>query len=96
MFAGDIIRVRQGWYAPTDLNPLLLQASRVGGALTCLSGLSLQGCWTFPDPESDRRRDAIASALGYRVLRFSYWQVVERWAEVEAAVWAAVSRGDHH
>jgi very-short-patch-repair endonuclease len=245
--AGDIIRVRQGWYAPRDLNPLLLQASRVGGALTCVSALRLHGCWTFPDAdlhvrvspnasrlrtqhnkrvrladhpagvrvhwrdgserlllpplecladalacvdhetalvladsvrrvhpegwdefirsipqvhhdvlvradgvcesgtetlfydrlgrrlrmrrqvtivgvgrvdfvlgnliieidgaqyhldperfESDRRRDAIASALGYRVLRFSYWQVVERWAEVEAAVWAAVSRGDHH
>jgi very-short-patch-repair endonuclease len=44
--------------------------------------------------ESDRRRDALLSARGYRVLRFSYRQVLERWPEVHAAVWAAVLRGD--
>jgi very-short-patch-repair endonuclease len=46
--------------------------------------------------EADRRRDAQLSRLGYRVLRFSYRQVVHHWAEVEAAVLAAVIRGDHH
>lgn len=249
-----VIRVRQGWYALPTVHPLLLQAARVGGRATCLTGLALHGCWTFPtsalhvnvdphasrlrtrrdrrrrlepgandvrthwrqagengsrfilspleclrdalecadvrdayvlgeallhlmpslrrawpaflstipavyrdalatcdgvcesgtealvwwhfrgtlpitrqaelqgvgrvdfligdalivevdgaeyhtDPdrfEADRRRDAEASRLGYRVLRFSYRQVVERWAEVEAAVVAAVLRGDHH
>ncbi|MGV8897189.1 MAG: endonuclease domain-containing protein [Rhodoglobus sp.] len=45
--------------------------------------------------EADRRRDAVLSALGYRMLRFSYAQVMFRWAEVEAAVLAAVARGDH-
>ena len=45
--------------------------------------------------EDDRRRDALLSALGYRVLRFSYRQVMERWPEVEAAVFAALARGDH-
>ncbi|HWR86426.1 MAG TPA: DUF559 domain-containing protein [Rhodoglobus sp.] len=45
--------------------------------------------------EADRRRDAAASRLGYRVLRFSYRQVMERWNEVEAAVLAAWVRGDH-
>jgi hypothetical protein len=30
------------------------------------------------------------------VLRFSYRQVMERWEEVEAAILAAVIRGDHH
>ena len=45
--------------------------------------------------ESDRRRDARASSIGCRVLRFSFDQVVFRWPEVEAAVWAAVARGDH-
>lgn len=44
--------------------------------------------------ESDRRRDAVLSSMGYRVLRFSYRQVIDRWDEVEAAVWAAVARGD--
>ncbi|CAN5134896.1 hypothetical protein BH11ACT2_BH11ACT2_18530 [soil metagenome] len=45
--------------------------------------------------EEDRRRDAILSALGYRVLRFSYKQVERRWPEVEAAVRGAIARGDH-
>jgi very-short-patch-repair endonuclease len=44
--------------------------------------------------ENDRRRDALLSALGFRVLRFSYRQVMERWPEVEAAVYAAIARGD--
>jgi len=45
--------------------------------------------------ESDRQRDARLSTLGYRVLRFSYRQVMNEWPLVEAAVIAAVSRGDH-
>lgn len=44
--------------------------------------------------EKDRRRDALLSALGYRVLRFSYHQVFERWSEVRAAILAAIARGD--
>ena len=45
--------------------------------------------------EQDHRRDAVLRALGYRVLRFSYWQVSERWADVMAAVTAALVSGDH-
>lgn len=45
--------------------------------------------------ESDRRRDAQLSAAGYRVLRFSYAQVMFHWSEVQAAVLAAIVRGDH-
>ena len=44
---------------------------------------------------SDRNRDAVLSTLGYRVLRFSYWQVMDEWPLVLAAVMAAISRGDH-
>ncbi|MEP6843832.1 MAG: DUF559 domain-containing protein, partial [Pseudolysinimonas sp.] len=44
--------------------------------------------------EADRRRDAGLSARGYRVLRFSYQQVMDRWPEVHAAVVAALLRGD--
>jgi len=47
------------------------------------------------DFEEDRRRDALLTALGYRVLRYSYTQIVSRWAEVEAAIRAAIARGDH-
>lgn len=45
--------------------------------------------------EEDRRRDARLSAMGYRVLRFTYDQILNRWAEVEAAVLASIIRGDH-
>ncbi|MFD1721907.1 endonuclease domain-containing protein [Amnibacterium endophyticum] len=44
---------------------------------------------------ADRERDARLSALGYRVLRFMYSQVMEEWPLVQAAVLAALSRGDH-
>ena len=45
--------------------------------------------------ESDRNRDAHLSTHGFRVLRFSYHQILDDWPLVEAAVLAAVSRGDH-
>lgn len=45
--------------------------------------------------EADRRRDARLSARGFRVLRFSYRQVLFRWYEVEAAILGAITRGDH-
>lgn len=45
--------------------------------------------------EADRSRDADLCTLDYLVLRFSYNQVIYRWHEVEAAVLAAVRRGDH-
>lgn len=38
------------------------------------------------DFEDDRRRDAALTTLGYRVLRFSYRQIVEDWDSVEAAI----------
>jgi len=56
--------------------------------------------WAFHSPpdrfESDRRRDALLSARGYRVLRFSYRQVMDRWPEVAVAVQSAISRGDRY
>lgn len=47
------------------------------------------------DFEEDRRRDALLAARGYRVLRFSYTQIVSHWPDVEAAIRAAIARGDH-
>jgi very-short-patch-repair endonuclease len=61
--------------------------------------VEVDGAAYHTDPErfeADRRRDALLSIRGYRVLRFSYRQVMERWEEVEAAILAAVIRGDHH
>ncbi|WP_354567798.1 DUF559 domain-containing protein [Glaciihabitans sp. UYNi722] len=55
--------------------------------------------WKYhSDPEqfeADRRRDARLSARGYRVLRFSYRQVMNNWSEVKAAILGAIARGDH-
>jgi very-short-patch-repair endonuclease len=39
----------------------------------------------------DRRRDVRATIGRYRVLRFSWFQVLFRWSEVEAAVFAALA-----
>jgi very-short-patch-repair endonuclease len=60
--------------------------------------IEIDGAEYHTDPakfEDDRRRDAMLSQLGYRVLRFSYRQVLYAWAEVEAAVMGAIARGDH-
>jgi very-short-patch-repair endonuclease len=43
----------------------------------------------------DLHRDAAAATLGFITLRFDYWQIMEDWATVEAAVLASVARGDH-
>lgn len=59
--------------------------------------IELDGKRYHTDPqrfENDRRRDARLSARGYRVLRFSYTQVFERWHEVRAAIVSAIARGD--
>lgn len=41
--------------------------------------------------EEDRLRDLLATTDRYRVLRFSWYQVLFRWPEVEAAVFAALA-----
>jgi very-short-patch-repair endonuclease len=60
--------------------------------------IEVDGFEYHSDPErfeADRRRDARLSARGYRVLRFSYAQVMRHWSEVRASVLAAIVRGDH-
>lgn len=84
--------------------PIRCQAQIPGvGRVDFLVGTRLvvetDGAEYHTDPrqfENDRRRDAHLSRLGYRVLRFSYRQVMYHWAEVEAAILAAVIRGDHN
>lgn len=48
----------------------------------------------FHDAERDYARDARLSARGFRVIRFSYRQVMFEWSSVEASLLAAVARGD--
>jgi very-short-patch-repair endonuclease len=45
--------------------------------------------------ERDRVRDARLTALGYRVLHFSYSQVMHDWPSVEAAILAAAGHRNH-
>lgn len=45
--------------------------------------------------ERDRERDAIALELGYYPLRFTYKDVVFRWAETNARILAAIRAGAH-
>ena len=41
------------------------------------------------------RRDARLSALGFRVIRFMFSQIVHEWESVKRSLLAALSRGDH-
>lgn len=46
---GEMIRVRNGWFAAPDATPELIRAVRIGGRLTCTSALAVHGVWTMPD-----------------------------------------------
>lgn len=48
------------------------------------------------EPYKDRRRDALLSVEGHRVLRFMYSQIVHERDLVEAAIIAALARSDHN
>lgn len=45
--------------------------------------------------ERDRRRDALLAQRGYRVLRFSYRQVMHEWPFVESTIRAVMALGEH-
>lgn len=45
--------------------------------------------------ETDRRRDLALHALGYRVVRLSYRQVMEGWDGAEQVILSMIRRGDH-
>lgn len=50
------------------------------------------------DPEAferDRERDRALAALGYRVVRLTYRQVIDDWPAVERDLLAIIRRGDH-
>lgn len=47
------------------------------------------------DRIADNARDTRLGILGYRVLRFDYQLIVHHWDQVQAAILAALSRGDH-
>lgn len=48
---GAVERLRRGWYATPDVTPDIRRAVRVGGIVTCVSGLAARGVWTMPQVE---------------------------------------------
>lgn len=44
---------------------------------------------------ADITHDAVLMSRGYRVIRLSYAQVMERWEETQALILAAIARGEH-
>ncbi|WP_157001611.1 endonuclease domain-containing protein [Agromyces laixinhei] len=61
--AGSIIAVRPGWFAVHDAPTAVLDAVRVGGALTAASVARLHGLWLLGDPQLHVRVAAGASRL---------------------------------
>jgi very-short-patch-repair endonuclease len=61
--SGDLVRLRNGWFATRNADPEQIRAVRLGGRLTCASVLRQVGLWTMPDSrlhvsvrENDRSR----------------------------------------
>jgi very-short-patch-repair endonuclease len=46
---GQLIRIRNGWFAAVGAPEQIVRAVRVGGRLTCASALAHRGLWTMPD-----------------------------------------------
>jgi very-short-patch-repair endonuclease len=46
---GSLVRVRRGWYALADANSGIVEATRVGGTLACVSGCAFHGTWMPPN-----------------------------------------------
>jgi very-short-patch-repair endonuclease len=45
-----LIRAREGYYALPSVDPMVLQAVRIGGRLGCVSALERYGVWVEPHP----------------------------------------------
>lgn len=45
---GDLTRLRSGWYARSDADPIVVAAVRAGGVLGCVSALRRHGAWIAP------------------------------------------------
>ena len=47
--SGDLVRIRNGWFATPNADPEQVRAVRLGGRLTCASVLRQVGLWMMPD-----------------------------------------------
>ena len=46
---GDLVRVRRGWVAASDADPMLIAAAKKGVVLTCLTQVARLGLWRVDD-----------------------------------------------
>ncbi|MBM7472846.1 type IV toxin-antitoxin system AbiEi family antitoxin domain-containing protein [Subtercola frigoramans] len=60
---GRVSRIRHGWIAAPTAPAALVQAIRVGGFLTCIPALRLQGVWCIDDERLHVRVDRHANNL---------------------------------
>jgi very-short-patch-repair endonuclease len=82
------VRLREAGLAPV-LQVGLARGIRVDMVLKDRLVVELDGSEFHSGPapfEADRARDAVLNALGYRVLHFSYRQVVHDWPTVESTI----------
>lgn len=95
----SLVRVRlEGLGIRPQLQVRISGVGRVDMVIGNRLVVEIDGRAYYSDPEAferDRVRDARLSIRGYRVLRFSYSQVMNRWGEVKSSILAAVARGDH-
>ena len=61
--AGEVLRVRNGWFASPSAPPDVVRAVRVGGALTASSVAQLRELWTIADPQLHVRVRSTAGRL---------------------------------
>jgi very-short-patch-repair endonuclease len=47
--SGELVRIRNGWFATRNADPDRMRAVRLGGRLTCASALRQLGLWMMPD-----------------------------------------------
>ncbi|GAB2670532.1 hypothetical protein GCM10027169_35410 [Gordonia jinhuaensis] len=86
--SGDLQRLRSGWFATSDADPVVGEAVRRGGALSCVSALRHHGLWTPPGYSDDElhirgSRHATTVARGHRT---QWCQAPGRVGSVQAAV----------
>ncbi|MEV7632676.1 DUF559 domain-containing protein [Microbacterium sp. NPDC089318] len=80
--------------------PMLPQARLYGHRVDLLIGkrlvIQLDGAThTGPQRTSDIAHDALLELHGFRVLRFSYEQLMDHWEQVQAVITEAVAQGLH-
>lgn len=72
--AGDLVLVRRGWYALPGAPADVVEAVRIGGALTCGRALARAKVWTMPEPVVHVAVPANAARLRPRAGAVLHWR----------------------